>query len=105
MMKSLIACAALAVLLIAGPAAAQHTIVIKFSHVAATRIPECLACLAADGSTLPRVPRTVSRMSAEIGNALVRPGAVRVRFAGCPPGWREFRSLFCGGQPRPGFNS
>jgi len=39
MMKSLI-CAALAVLLVAGPAAAQQPIVIKFSHVAAPDTPK-----------------------------------------------------------------
>src|SRR6266581_4116382 len=40
MMKPLIACAALAVLLVAGPAAAQQPIVIKFSHVAAPDTPK-----------------------------------------------------------------
>ena len=40
MMKPLIACAALAVLLGAGPAAAQQPIVIKFSHVAAPDTPK-----------------------------------------------------------------
>src|SRR5438046_5929699 len=39
MMKPLI-CAALAVLLVAGPAAAQQPIVIKFSHVAAPDTPK-----------------------------------------------------------------
>ena len=40
MMKPLIACAALGVLLVAGPAAAQQPIVIKFSHVAAPDTPK-----------------------------------------------------------------
>jgi C4-dicarboxylate-binding protein DctP len=40
MKKPLIACAALAVLLVAGPAAAQQPIVIKFSHVAAPDTPK-----------------------------------------------------------------
>jgi succinate dehydrogenase/fumarate reductase flavoprotein subunit len=40
MMKLFIACAALAVLLVAGPAAAQQPIVIKFSHVAAPDTPK-----------------------------------------------------------------
>ena len=40
MMKPLIACSAFAVLLIAGPAAAQQPIVIKFSHVAAPDTPK-----------------------------------------------------------------
>src|SRR5437762_3279440 len=40
MMKPLIACAAVAVLLVAGPAAAQQPIVIKFSHVAAPDTPK-----------------------------------------------------------------
>jgi C4-dicarboxylate-binding protein DctP len=40
MMKPLIACAALAVVLIAGPTAAQQPIVIKFSHVAAPDTPK-----------------------------------------------------------------
>ncbi len=40
MIRVLIACAALAVLLVAGPAAAQQPIVIKFSHVAAPDTPK-----------------------------------------------------------------
>ena len=40
MMKSLIACAALGVFLVAGPAGAQQAIVIKFSHVAAPDTPK-----------------------------------------------------------------